>query len=144
MNRICEIEKDIGSAQALEQFAFGNSDALQRVQVMRSFFRLLVKQTIPPGQAVRPQLPLEILDFRLVSRGTVGGRQELQPDRIELQSPKTEHPLQRNGKIPTAFAILRCKAAAEEDGHASRIAILLARSRLKEQDKRPLGESDLE
>src|SRR6266576_1174702 len=60
MNRIREIEQDIGSAEAREQLAFGNSDALQRVQVMRIRCRLLVKQTIPPCQSMRLQLPLKI------------------------------------------------------------------------------------
>ena len=63
MNRIREIEQNIRSAEALEQLAFGNSDALQRVQVMRIRCRLLVKQTIPPGQSMRPQLPLKIPDL---------------------------------------------------------------------------------
>src|SRR5678816_4332722 len=78
---------------------------------------------------MRPQLPLKIPDLRLVGQDIVRARQELQPDRIELQSPHPEHPLQRNRKISAAFAILRCKPAAEEDCHASRILILLACSR---------------
>src|SRR5882724_1964037 len=131
MNRICEIEQEIGSAEALEQLAFGNSDALQRVQVMRVRCRLLVKQTIPPCQSMRLQLPLKIPNPRLVTEDIVRARQELQPDRIELQSPQPEHPLQRNGKISAAFTILRHKAAAEEDCHASRMVLLLACSRAK-------------
>src|SRR4029077_4049424 len=63
MNRIREIEQDIGSAEALEKLAFGNSEAPQRVQVMRIRGGLLVKQTIPPRQSVRPQLTLEIPDL---------------------------------------------------------------------------------
>ena len=63
MNRIREIEQNIRSTEALEQLAFGNSDALQRVQVMRIRCRLLVKQTIPPRQSMRPQLPLKIPDL---------------------------------------------------------------------------------
>ena len=58
-------------------------------------------------------------------------RQDLQPDRIELQSPQPEHPLQRHRKISAAFAILRRKPAAEEDCHASRIVILLACSSIE-------------
>src|SRR5262249_19120545 len=53
MNRIRQIEQDIGSAETLEQIAFGNSYALQRVQVMRIRCRLLIKQTISAGQSVR-------------------------------------------------------------------------------------------
>src|SRR6478672_4373479 len=55
MNRICEIEQDIRSAEALKQLAFRNSDALQRIQVVRIRCRLLEKQTIPPRQSIRPQ-----------------------------------------------------------------------------------------
>jgi hypothetical protein len=75
---------------------------------------------------MRPQLPLKIPNPRLVSRDIVRARQELQPDRIKLQSPQPEHPLQRNGKISAAFAIFCSKSAAEENSHASRIVILLA------------------
>src|SRR6516162_5019208 len=58
MNRIREIEQDVGPGDALEQLAFGNSDALQRVKVVCVRRRVLVKQTISPGQSVRLQLPL--------------------------------------------------------------------------------------
>src|SRR6266481_1572381 len=63
VNRIGEIEQDARSAETLEQLAFGNSDAPQRVQVMRIRCRPLVKQTIPSGQSMRLQLPLEIPDL---------------------------------------------------------------------------------
>jgi hypothetical protein len=45
---------------------------------------------------MRLQLPLKIPDLRLVSQDIIRARQELQPDRIEIQSPQPEHPLQRN------------------------------------------------
>ena len=48
MNRIREIEQDIGSAKTLNQLAFGNSDTLKRIKVMRVRGRILVKQAIPP------------------------------------------------------------------------------------------------
>src|SRR5215469_4182842 len=60
MNRIREIEQNIGSAETVEQLAFGNSDALQRVQVMRIHGLLLVKQTVSPCQPMRAQSPLKI------------------------------------------------------------------------------------
>src|SRR5215475_15650316 len=60
MNRIRQIEQDIGSAEPLEQLAFGNSDALKRFEVMRIRCRILVQQTIPSGQSMRLQLPLKI------------------------------------------------------------------------------------
>ena len=69
---------------------------------------------------MRSQLPLEIPNLGLISQGIIRAWQELQPDRIELQSPQPEHPLQRNGKISAAFAILRRKPAAEEDCHSAR------------------------
>src|SRR5437773_5669346 len=93
---------------------------------------------------MRPQLTLEVPDPGLIGCSIVGRRQQLQPDRIELQSPQPEHPLQRHRKISTAFTILRREPAAYKDCHASRMVILLACSRVKEQDQRPLGESDLE
>src|SRR5437870_9455574 len=49
---------------------------------------------------MRPQLPLEIPDLRLVSQDIIRARQELQPDRIQLQSPQPKHPLQRTEKFP--------------------------------------------
>jgi len=131
MNRIREIEQDIRPTEALEQLAFGNSDALQRVQIMRIRCRLLIKQTIPPGQSMRVQLPPKIPNPRVVSHCIVRAWQELQPNRIELPSPQPEHPLQRYRKISAAFAILRRKPAAEENSHASRIVILLACSSTK-------------
>src|ERR1043165_7368801 len=60
MNRIRQIEQDIRSGKAIEKVAFRNSDALERVQVMHICRRVLVKQTVPPGQSMRAQLPLEI------------------------------------------------------------------------------------
>ena len=75
MNRIREIEHDIGSGDALEQLAFGNSDALQRVKVVRVRCRPLLKQTISPGQSVRLQLPLKIPNLRLVSQDITRTRQ---------------------------------------------------------------------
>src|SRR5262249_41831573 len=86
MNGVRQIEQDIRSAEALEELAFGNSDALPRVQVVRIRRRLLVKQTIPSRQSVRPQLTLKISDPGPVRQDIVRARQVLQPDRIELQS----------------------------------------------------------
>src|SRR5262249_46803723 len=121
MNGVRQIEQDIRSAEALEELAFGNSDALPRVQVVRIRRRLLVKQTIPSRQSVRPQLTLKISDPGPVRQDIVRARQVLQPDRIELQSPEPEYPLQRYRKVSAAFAILRRKAASQKDCHASRI-----------------------
>jgi hypothetical protein len=89
---------------------------------------LLVKQTIPARQSMRPQLALKIPNLGLVRQDIIRARQELQPDCIDLQSPQTKHPLQRHRKIAAAFTILRGKAASEEDCHASRMVFLLTRS----------------
>ena len=61
---------------------------------------------------------------------------KLEPNRIELQSAQTEHPLQRNRKVASALSIFRAKAASQENGHPSRILILLGCSRLKLSDIR--------
>ena len=79
MNRIREIEQNIRSTEALEQLAFRNSDAPQRVQVMRVGCRILVEQTIPAGQSVRAQLPLEILNLAgRAAASSVAGRSSSQ------------------------------------------------------------------
>ena len=72
------------------------------------------------------QLPLKMSDLGLIGSCIVRSRQQLDPDRIELQSPQSEHPLQRHRKISATFTILCRKPAAEEDCHASRIVIPLA------------------
>jgi len=74
---------------------------------------------------MRAQLPLKMPNLGMVREDITRAWQELQPDCIELQSPKTEHPLERNGKISTTLAIFRGKAASQENGHPSRILILL-------------------
>ena len=126
MNRVTEIEQRVWSSESIEQLSLRNSDAPHRFEIIRPRCRFLIKQTIPAGQSMRTQLPLEIVDPCLISLRVICRRQQLQPDRIELQSPQTEHPLQRNGKISAAFAIFCGKTAAKENCHASRILILLA------------------
>ena len=88
---------------------------------------------------MRTQLPLEVVDPCLIGLRVICRRQQLQPDSIELQSPQTEHPLQRDGKISAAFAIFCGKAASQKNRHASRILILLACSRLKDGNLRRFG-----
>jgi len=78
---------------------------------------------------MRLQLPLKIPDLGPVGQQIIRAQQELQPNRIELESPQPEHPLQRNGEVSAAFAILRREPATEEDCHASRMVILPACSR---------------
>ena len=107
-----------------------NSDAMHRIQILRIGCRLLTKQGISAGQPVRPQLALEISDPCFIGLQIVRSRQQLEPDRIEFQSLQPEHPLQRHRKISAAFKIFRREPAAQKDGHASRMVILLACSRL--------------
>src|SRR6266498_5655075 len=95
---------------------------------MRVQRRVLVKQTVSTSQSVRAQLSLEIIDPILVGAGIVCPRQQLQPDRVEFQSPQSKHPLQRHGKNAAAFAIFRGKSASKKNCHAKRIAVLDTRS----------------
>jgi hypothetical protein len=88
---------------------------------------------------MRTQLPLEVVDPVLIGLRIIRGRQQLEPDGIELQSPQAEHPLQWNGKISAAFPIFCGKGAAKKDRHASRIAILLACSSTKRRNLRRCG-----
>jgi hypothetical protein len=80
---------------------------------------------------MRTQLPLEVVDPGLIGLRILRRRQQLKPDGIELQPLQTEHPLQWNGKISAAFAILCGKTAPKENCHSSRIRTLLACSSSK-------------
>src|SRR6266705_6168204 len=56
MNGIREIEQNIRSSEAIEQFTLRDSDAIHRIQIMRVACRRLIKQTIPACQSMRLQL----------------------------------------------------------------------------------------
>jgi hypothetical protein len=71
---------------------------------------------------VQLRLPLKIANTSFIVAPIFRRRQELKPDRIQLQSPQSEHPLQGHGKISSTFAILRRKTASEKNCHASRFA----------------------
>ena len=81
----------------------------------------MVKQTIAATESVGAQLPAEVVDLAFVITQIPFAWHVLEPDRVELQAPQTEHPLQRNGKIAPAVEIFRRKSAAEKNGHAERI-----------------------
>jgi hypothetical protein len=91
---------------------------------------------------MRTQLPLEVVDFGLISLRVFRRRQQLKPDGIELQSLQAEHPLQGDGKISASFAIFCGKAASQENRHASRILILLACSSLNPDNPRKCGRAE--
>src|SRR5262249_12518939 len=67
MNGIRKIEQNVRSGEAIDQLTFGNSDAIQRVQVVRVDCCLLAKQTVSASESECAQLPLEVLDLRLIS-----------------------------------------------------------------------------
>ena len=85
---------------------------------MRIVRGLLIEQTISSSQAVLTQSALEITDVRLVRASIICRRQQLEPNRVQLQPPQTEHPLQRHGKIAAALAIFGGETTTEEDRHA--------------------------
>jgi hypothetical protein len=68
------------------------------------------------------QTALKIHDASSIGSRVRGRGQQLEPDSVELQSPQPEHPLQRHGKIPAAFAIFCCETATDKNCHRSRIA----------------------
>src|ERR1700737_2598973 len=97
---------------------------------MRVIRRLLIKEAVAPAESMLPRLPLEIVNVRLVDARISCRRQNLQPDRIQLQSAQPEHPLQRHRQIAAALAVLRRKPAPEENCHLTRIARVSGRSSL--------------
>ena len=128
MNGITEIEQCVWSSQSIEQSRFRHSDAFHTLKIMRVGCGLLIQQAVPAGECMLAQSSLEIRDSGPVGAEIVCRRQQLQPDRIELQSAQSKHPLQRHRKIATALAVFCSKPAPEKNGHASRIAVRIDRS----------------
>src|SRR5438876_6045858 len=95
---------------------------------MRVGCGFLIQQTVPAGEPMLAQSSLEICDLGPISMQIVCRRQQLQPNRVEFQSPHTEHPLQWHGKNATSLAIFRGKSASDKDRHARRIAVRVNRS----------------
>ena len=119
MNRVSEIEQNVRPGQPIAQFALGtfrcNACAARSCS---SACRILIKQTIAPGQSMRAELSLEIAMHAASADAVARRGQKFEPDRIQPQPAQTQHPLQRHGKIAAAFAIFRRKAASEENRHA--------------------------
>ena len=80
--------------------------------------RHVIQQTIASGQTMRAHLSLKIFDASFVRAEILGRGQMLEPDRIELQPPQTQHPLQRHREISPSLAILRRETASNKDRHA--------------------------
>ena len=128
MNRIAQIKQDIWSSQTIEQPLFRYPHAIDRLEVVYITGRFLVKQTISPGKPVLAQSALEMANVRLVNAPIFRCRQQFKPNGIQLQPPQPQHPLQWHGKNAASFAIFGGEAAAQENRHARRIAVLAARS----------------
>jgi len=118
MQRIAQVEQNIRAGETIEQLAPRHSDAAHSRQVVGILRGRLMQQTVTAAESMLAQLPLELPDSRLIFARIGGGRQQLEPDRIESEPAQSEHPLQRHGKIPAAFRIFRREATTEEDGHA--------------------------
>ena len=82
----------------------------------------LIEQTIIFSEPIDLELALKSADRFVIGRFVAAPRKKFQPDRVQLEAFQSQHPLQRNGKDSTALAILRRKAAAEENCHTMRIA----------------------
>src|SRR5262249_26097663 len=89
----------VRAGETIEQLAFRHSNAPDRVQVVRAVRLFMVKQTIALAQSVRAELPSEIVDLASIVVGISLAGHVLEPDRVELQSTKAEHPLQRYEKF---------------------------------------------
>src|SRR5437016_4663546 len=126
MNGVTKIEQRVWPGQSIEQFVFRNSDALQRIEMVRAFRFLVIEQAIASGQPMSAQLPPEVVNLALILAKIPFARHVLEPDRVEFQAAQSEHPLQRHRKVATTLEIFRRKPAAEKNSHASRVFNLLA------------------
>ena len=82
---------DIRAGESIEQFAFRHSDTANRVEIVHAVRCFVIKQTIPAAESVRAQLSSEVA---LVVTRVSFARQMFEPERIQLQSAQTKHPLQ--------------------------------------------------
>ena len=84
MNRVTEIEQGVWPGESIEQFALRDADALERVEIVRAFRFLVIKQAITSGESVPAQLALEVVDLALIIGGISFARKMLEPDRIQF------------------------------------------------------------
>src|ERR1044071_4226195 len=84
----------------------------------------VVEQAVGTAQSRGVWPPLENANSRRILAWIGGRGQNLQPDGLEAEAPQPEHPLERHGKIATAFGIFCRKPAAQKNRHSQRIARL--------------------
>ena len=94
MRRSGRCALNIRAGESIEQFAFRHSNAANCVEIVHAVRCFVIKQTIPAAEPVRAQLSLEVVDFALVLARVSFARQMFEPERIQLQSAQTKHPLQ--------------------------------------------------
>ena len=85
-----EVDNVLGGAAVYAATAAAFFSPVQLVGVAGRF---LIKQTITAAETILAQPPLKIVDLCPVFARTFRDRQNFQPDRIEFQSPQSEHPL---------------------------------------------------
>src|SRR4030095_5443343 len=93
VNRVTEIQQRVWAGESIKQRSFRHSDTTYRVELMRTRCWCLIEQTVATSQSMRTELPLEVVDPVLIGLRIIRGRQQLEPDGIELQSTQAEHPL---------------------------------------------------
>ena len=76
-----------------------------------------MEKTIMLSEAMFSKTTLKTFDARAIGTQIVRGRQQFEPDGIQLQPLQSEHPLERNRKGSAAVAIFCRETAAEENGH---------------------------
>ena len=122
MKRIAEVKKRVRSGQSPAQLLAREAHAAYSREIMLIPGRVLVKKAIRVLQSVLAESPLENPDSRFILARVCRCGQQFEPDRIQSETPQSEHPLQRHGIIAAALGIFRRKPAAEKDSHAGRIA----------------------
>ena len=85
---------NIRAGESIEQFAFRHSDTANRVEIVHAVRCFVIKQATPAAESVRAQLSSEVVDFALVVARVSFARQMFEPERVQLQSAQTKHPLQ--------------------------------------------------
>ena len=117
MNRVAQIEQSVRSCESIAQLATMHSHAAHLPELVRIGGGRLMKKAIMLGKAMFSKTTLKTFDARAIGLRIARGRQQFQPNGIQLQPLQSEHPLERNRETSTAVAILCRETAAEKDGH---------------------------